>query len=944
MRMPRRKKNRKTLRRTSSTAKEPQTADTRSSREKTAHKAGKTSSIGEDLIQAVSGALRKATGVDFSQYKRTTLVRRIERRMAVHRLKDPADYVSLLSRSSVEARALHDEILIHVTSFFRDPEAFDAVESVVLKSLVNPRSPKSPIRVWVPGCSTGEEVYSLAMTLCEFLEERRLSFPLQIFGTDISEKVVAHARLGKYADPEVPPEYLRKYFTPSKDGCHQVNKALRELCVFASHDICRDPPYSNLDLISCRNVLIYFNPSLQERVIPVFHYALNSSGFLLLGPSESIASFEDLFAPMESARHIFSKKSMLARLPADMLSVGRPSIIPPLDRTDVDLPPAMSLTDISKEADRAVLVSSAPGVIISEGFDILQFRGDVGPFLTPSPGKASFNLAKMAHEGLLSPVSRALERAKRTRVPVVLKNVSVKHEKGERTVQVQVIPLSALSARESCFLVLFADPAAAAPKDAETLEDARPETRERHLERELRATRRALESIIEKQQTTNEELQSANEELRSRNEEYQSSLEELQTTQEELRSANEELTTLNDELRNRTSELDERNSQLAKANEELRKSGKIRGWLAAIVDSSDDAIISKDLDGVITSWNAGAARIFGYAAEEAVGKPVALLIPPDRIDEERRILEKIRRGERIDHFETVRRCKDGKLLDISLTISPIVDDRGGLIGISKVARNITDRKRADHRLERMVAERTIELRASNEELEAFCYAVAHDLRAPLRSIRSFSQLIRQELTDHPQAQVQADLQRIVDNAGRMSDLIDGLLNLSRLTRQEMKVVMVDLSAEAEAIVKDLKRSNTGREARFVVKPRIRVRGDAGLLRALLQNLLENSWKFTAKHPRARIEFGEARCEGQQAYFVRDDGAGFDPAYIGKLFNPFQRLHHMSEFPGTGIGLATAKRIVLRHGGRIWAESVLEKGATFYFTISPDVPGRERGSL
>lgn len=887
----------------------------------------------EELIQEIVAAVRKAAGLDFSHYKRTTLARRVQRRMTVRRIADPAKYADYLRKSPAEARALGDEVLIHVTSFFREPEAFAALKTAVFEPLVRGRSPKTPLRVWVPGCSTGEEVYSLAIALCEFLEEKGASFPLQIFGTDVSEKVVAAARQGKYAAPEVPPALRRKYFVTAEDGQYQVSKSLRELCVFAAHDLTRDPPYSNLDLISCRNVLIYFDQALQEHVIPLFHYALSPSGFLMLGPSESIDSFKDLFAPVGRARHVFAKKTAATRLPADMLAAGR-AFAAPAPEKGAELRTPWSLADLTREADRIVLTTSAPGVVISESLDVLQFRGDVSPFLAPAPGKASFNLGKMAREGLLFPVTRALDRAKKTRLPVVLEGVEVKQGRARTKTQVQVIPIPGVPSHGAYFLVLFADPSAAPPKDAETLEDPEPETRERRLERELQATRRAMEAVIEKQQVTNEDLQSANEELRSRNEEYQSSLEELQTAHEELQSANEELATLNDELRKRTEELDEKNSALGRANDELVAAGKERGWLAAIVDSSDDAVVSKDLRSVVTSWNRGAERLFGYAAAEAVGRPITeLVIPEDRLDEEPRIIEKIRRGERITHFETVRRRKDGTLVDISLTLSPIYDPQGALVGVSKIARDITERKQADLRLERVVAERTVELRAANEELEAFCYAVAHDLRAPLRSIGSFAQLLQRRLDGHADAQVGKDFQRILENASRMSELIDSLLHLSRLTRQELRPQAVDLSALAEGIGEELRRAEPARAVRFTVQPRLTVRGDARLLDSLLHNLLENSWKFTAKHATARVEFGAREIDGETAYFVRDDGAGFDPAFAGKLFSAFQRLHRLDEFAGIGIGLATAKRIVTRHGGRMWAEGKVGKGATFYFTLA-----------
>jgi two-component system CheB/CheR fusion protein len=897
------------------------------------------SAANERAVRTILRVLQERAGSDFSGLKRTTLLRRLERRRSLKKAKDLAAYARLLEADPAELKLLGDEILIHVTSFFRDPETFEALKSTVFPALAASRAPNAPVRLWVPGCSTGEEVYSLTIALLDYFEEQGLSFPVQVFGTDLSERVIAVARQGRYAEPAVSPRRRRRYFTSLGDGKWQVSKAIRELCVFAVHDLTRDPPYSNLDLVSCRNVLIYFDQPVQEKVIPIFHYALAPGGFLLLGPSESIDSFADRFTMLDKAHRIFAKTPAPAKLPPGLRSAARTGPPPPsapVSRKAPAKPP--SLAELSGEADRVMLSASAPSLIVSESLEIVEARGDVRPFVALPMDKAGANLAKVAHEGLLFPATQAIEQARLRRVPIVVTSAQVRCGQESRAVQLQVVPLGA-AAGKSHFLVVFAPTDAPPPPHSEPLEDAAPQTRERYLERELRATRRSLESVIAKQQATNEELQSINEELRSRNEEYHSSLEELQTTHEELQSSNEELATLNDELRKRTAELDQKNAELIRFNEELRKAALVRNRLAALVESSDDAIIGKTLDGVIETWNYGAEKLFGYTAREAIGRSIEMLIPPGRLNEEPAILERIRRGERIAHYETQRRRKDGAVIDVSVSISPISDAEGRVVGASKIARDVTERKRRRELLERTVAERTAELRAINEELEAFCYAVAHDLRAPLRGISGFSQLLQQKLQLDPSSAEGRDFQRIIDNAKRMAQLISGLLDLSRLTRQPLKPEPVDLSVEARSIAQDLQGPAGRKGTRFVIAPGLRARGDANLLRALLQNLLENSWKFTAKHPRATIEFGAKRVDGGLAFFVRDDGAGFDPSHAQKLFTVFHRLHRPEEFPGTGIGLATAMRIVTRHGGRLWAEGAVEKGAVFYFTLAPE-PARD----
>ncbi|HEX4336395.1 MAG TPA: PAS domain S-box protein [Polyangiaceae bacterium] len=367
-----------------------------------------------------------------------------------------------------------------------------------------------------------------------------------------------------------------------------------------------------------------------------------------------------------------------------------------------------------------------------------------------------------------------------------------------------------------------------------------------------------------------------------------------------------------------------------------RKAEEQRFRLAAIVDSSADAIIGKTLAGVVTSWNDGARRMFGYTSEEIVGKSVSTLIPQSRQHEETEILEKLTRGERIEQFDTVRRRKDGLDIHVSLTSSPIRDSAGRLTGASKIVRDITERRRAEAALE--TAKEAAE--AASRELEAFSYSVAHDLRAPLRGMNGFAQVLLDTYQDKLDAEGRDWLQEILLNAQKMGELIDGLLSLARMTRSELRREQVDLSAVFREAAARLHGSDVGRTVEITVHDTPAADVDARLARALLVNLLGNSWKFTSKKAAARIEFGSTDAPGTLAFFVRDNGAGFDMAFANKLFAPFQRLHTMAEFPGTGIGLATAQRIVHRHGGRIWAEGVVNGGATFYFTFNRE----DRGEL
>jgi PAS domain S-box-containing protein len=366
---------------------------------------------------------------------------------------------------------------------------------------------------------------------------------------------------------------------------------------------------------------------------------------------------------------------------------------------------------------------------------------------------------------------------------------------------------------------------------------------------------------------------------------------------------------------------------------ERRKADDVRYRLAAIVDGSEDAIIGKSLDGLVTSWNHGAEHVFGYRADEMIGRPIARLIPAERTAEEDGVLAKLQLGERIDHYETQRLHKDGRIIDVSVTVSAIRDSTGRVTGASKVARDISDRKRAETALAR--AKEAAEV--ANRELEAFSYSVAHDLRTPLRGIDGFSLALLEDYGERLDEQGREFLAQVRLSAQHMGELIDSLLNLARVTRSEIQLDAIDLSALARASGARLRRAHPGRDVELVVADGLTARGDPRLLAAVFDNLLGNAWKFTVKAPRPRVEVGHGVHGGVACYFVRDNGVGFDMAYSGKLFGVFQRLHSTNEFQGTGIGLATVDRIVRRHGGRIWAEGAVGRGATFYFTLDDRRP-------
>jgi PAS domain S-box-containing protein len=355
----------------------------------------------------------------------------------------------------------------------------------------------------------------------------------------------------------------------------------------------------------------------------------------------------------------------------------------------------------------------------------------------------------------------------------------------------------------------------------------------------------------------------------------------------------------------------------------------------ALITSSDDAIVVKSLDGVIATWNPGAAHMYGYTSDEAIGQPMTMLCPPDRQGEVASILAKIRNGERISHYETIRQRKSGATFPASISVSGLTDESGNMIGAASIARDITEQTRSAEAL----ARRNDEIERVNEKLSRFTYLVSHDLRSPLRGLALYSSLLTEEYADALGADGRGYAERIAAVSGQMSTLIENLLRLSHLPEATMFLQTVDLSAEIDEIVSELRLEKPDRDVRFIIQRPVQVRADPALLRAVLENLVGNAWKFTSRRDAAVIEFGTTPDDDAAVCcYIRDNGAGFDPLYVDQLFEPFQRLHSVTEFPGTGIGLASVKQIVERHGGRIWAEGKVGEGATIHFTLNAEETG------
>jgi two-component system, chemotaxis family, CheB/CheR fusion protein len=528
--------------------------------------------VGSDL-NALFGLLRESTGVDFTNYKHTTLQRRIRRRMVVHKIEKLKEYLRFIGRRPEELDELYRDLLIHVTGFFREPEAFVALRKHVYPKLFEGRKPDNPIRVWVAGCSTGEEVYSIAITLLEYMwvHSRNISqaaTAIQIFATDISDTALDRARTGLYTEAavsEISADRLKRFFI-RLDGGFQVNKSIRDMCIFAKQNLVKDPPFSNLDLVSCRNLLIYLGPVLQRRVIPTLHYALKPGAYLMLGAAENLGGFADHFGLVDKKDKIYQKRKTSARLTtyfsnADYLPIRAGDM-----KLSRELPVAFT---VEREVEHLLVNRFVPAsIVVNDQLEIVQFHGKTGAYLEPPAGQPSFSLAKMAREGLLVDLRTALNTAKKTNGTVRKEGVQIQSEEGTREVNLEIVPLRGPSAHERLYVVVFQEegrkPAISEDKGkAKTLKVIRSTARDAELlKREMHQLREQLRLLIAEHETTTEEFKSAHEEVLSANEELQSTNEELETAKEELQSTNEELTTLNEEMQNRNSELGSANNDL----------------------------------------------------------------------------------------------------------------------------------------------------------------------------------------------------------------------------------------------------------------------------------------------------------------------------------------------------------------------------------------------
>ena len=858
------------------------------------------------LHARIFALVKKTVGIDFAEYKSPTLERRIARRMALSRVQDLPAYLRALEADPQEVRALYEDVLIHVTSFFRDPEVFESLKTKVFPELLKNKPQGAPIRVWVAGCSTGEEVYSLAMILLEYLHEAPAGHPIQIFGTDVSEKAIERARAGVYPDSalrDLSADRRKRYFTKAEGG-YRINKLVRELCVFVRHDLARDPPFSKLDLASCRNVLIYFDQDLQKRVIPTFHYCLKQPGFLLLGRTEAISGFSKLFSPVDKTHKIFARSALASSLHFAPRAELR--------HEDAQAPPRVptghpaSAVDVAKHVDRLMLARYAPpGVLVTAKLEVLQFRGQTGEYLQPAPGEPQSNLAKMVRPGLLAPLRAAIAEARKELSPV-RKPAGMDQGGAVRRCDVVVLPFTGLpQVKEPLFLVLFETPPARAGR-REAPRSGRREDRTPKLEHELIATKEYLQSVIEEHNQTTDELGSANEELVSGNEELQSMNEELETAKEELQSTNEELTTVNDELQSRNQEVSLANSDLVN-----------------LVSTVDIPILILDRERRIRRFTPKARSILNVVAAD-VGRPFDDIRPNLMVaDLDAQIAHVIAS---VEVKESEVQDRDGHWYRLQIRPYRTAEARVegailSLVDIDGLKLHVAEAEEAKGLAER-----------ANRAKDEFLATLSHELRTPLTTIMMQAQMMR--LGHQVGDKVERASARIERATLMQVQLVDDLLDVSRIVTGKME--MSRQAVEVVEVVKAAIEGVSAAAAHKTIKLSVAldeslgtIWGNAIRLQQVASNLLTNAIKFTPEGGEVRVALERA---GKRVRLrVSDTGRGIEPAFLPQVFRRFSqedssvtRVHG-----GLGLGLAICHHLVGLHGGTIRAESAgTGKGATF----------------
>ena len=627
--------------------------------------------------------LRERSGVDFSNYKQSTFYRRIARRISIVKKENISEYLTFLRSDKTEQDALFLDVLIPVTSFFRDPKTFLALKETVFPAIIKNRALTEPIRIWIAGCSTGEEAFSVAICLAEFLKEKAIDIKIQVFASDLSEKAIKTARIAIYSKAQLEKlsETQREMYFVKNNGSFEVNKFIRDMCVFAPHNFLQDPPFNKIDLVSCRNVLIYMDAFLQKKAFSTFHYALKENGFLLLGKSETIGASSELFSQVNKNEKIYLRRSLQGRLHPVVKDLREEALIINTKKINKQ---EINYTDFRKSAEAVMILKSPASVVVTEQADIVHIHGDITPFLQVPQGKPTHNILRMAREGLAFELRNAIHKAKKENAAIIKENIPVKVNKISSLITIEVIPL--LNTIELHYLIRFEKKTIQLNEEDNVPSDKLNliQNQNQHLEQELLQIREDMRFITEDMEVSNEEMQSANEELQSSNEEMQSLNEELETSKEELQSTNEELTIVNQEM-------EDKQEQLNAAQQ----------YAESIITTVREPLIVLDKSLRIKTANASFYNKFKTQEQDTEGK-LFYEIQNKQWDDElmRSLLERILpEQELLTDFEIILKFPELGERHLLLNASQIVNIKNSEDLILLAIEDITDRKIVRQKLE-----------------------------------------------------------------------------------------------------------------------------------------------------------------------------------------------------------------------------------------------------
>ena len=874
----------------------------------------------EEILHQILNLVFLRTGNDFSHYKQPTIRRRIARRMVIVRRETLQDYFNLIRNDKTEQDLLFNDFLIPVTYFFRDNKFFESLPDIAFPQLIQ-NTVNNNLRIWIAGCATGEEAYSIAISIHEYLVVKgNKDIKVQIFASDISEKCITKARTAIYSAQDVQhvsPARLQNYFT-KRDGHYHINKVIRDMCIFAVHNFIKDPPFARIDLVSCRNVLIYFNPYLQNKVLGSFHYSLKEKGILFLGKSETTTNAQNLFDTVGKQEKIYTRKYAAGRYVPEAF---KPTSLNARGKTELLEKKPSPETDFRKIASDILFLKYTPAsVIVNEHLEIVHFHGDTSHFLLPSPGKPNFNVLKMAREGISFELRNAILKLKADNKSVFKENIIVKNQPYLVSFEVVAIP----NDTDHIMILFYKNPLPELESDGSSKRKISDQLRINELENELTQLREDIKRVTEEQQTAFEELQTTNEELLSSSEELQAMNEELETSTEELQSNNEELMCVNDELLDRQEQLI-----------------SMRNYSESIFKAIREPLIIIDKDFFVKSANASFYKYFQTTEKETEGHSFFEIgdCHWDIPEFKEQIIKMIDDKSNIEDYKVDTICKNiGKKIMMVNARRILNTVPSGMILLA--IEDITNVVAANEQL----IIKNAQLQKYNEQLETFSTAASHDLQEPLRKIHMFCKRVLDNEKNMSESG-QHNLERILFAATNMSRLIADLIEYSRISFIERDYKKTDLNVLLKKTISDIKETISEKNAHITILPFPQLNVIPSQIQKLFTNLILNSVTYTKQGiipeiiietkqptPEEIIEIGGNKNSNYVKICVSDNGIGFNEQYSSKIFDPFYRLHNNDEYDGSGLGLTLVKKIIDNHNAFIKISSKVNHGTTVYIYL------------